>query len=191
MARPFLAIAAVVALTIALTAPTGAVPPPLKQPKWTELSPQQREILAPLSVDWNKLDSFRKKKWIGIAQRYPSLSPKEQQRLQHRMQAWAKLTPGERTRAREQYKNLKKEPPAQRQAIKEKWQEYVVLPDAEKERLKQSAKRKPTAKTAIGKGRPSAAVVAPAVPAPASLPVPVPALVPAPAPVPAPVPVQQ
>lgn len=177
MARASLTIIAIVALTLALAAPTGAVVPPLKQPKWSELSPQQREILAPLSVEWDKLESFRKKKWLGITQRYPSLSPQEQQRVQRRMQAWVKLTPEQRKQAREQYKNLKKTPPEQRQAIKQKWQEYEELPDAEKERLKQSAKRKPQAKSAAGKARPAAAVTVPAAP----VPVPVPAPIPAPA----------
>lgn len=166
MARASLTIVAVIALALALTVPAGAVVPPLKQPKWSELSPQQREILAPLSVEWDKLESFRKKKWLGITQRYPSLSPKEQQRVQRRMQAWVKLTPEERKQAREQYKNLQKTPPAQRQTIKQKWQEYEGLPDAEKERLKESAKRKPQPKSAAGKISPSAKVVAPAVPAP-------------------------
>ena len=28
----------------------------LKSPKWTELSPQEREVLAPLAPDWDALD---------------------------------------------------------------------------------------------------------------------------------------
>lgn len=169
MARASLTIVALLALTLALIVPAGAVVPPLKQPKWTELSPQQREALAPLSVEWDKLESFRKKKWLGIAQRYPTQSPQEQQRVQRRMQAWVKLTPAERQQAREQYKSLQKTPPAQRQAIKQKWQEYTDLPDAEKERLKQSAKRKPQPKSAAGKVSPAApapTVAAPIAPAP-------------------------
>ncbi len=177
MARASLTIVALVALVFALTLPAGAVVvvPPLKQPKWAELSPQQREVLAPLSVEWDKLESFRKKKWLGIAQRYPTLSPKEQQRMQHRMKAWVKLTPAERQRAREQYKSLQKTPPEQRQAIKQKWDEYKELPDAEKERLKQSTKRKPQPKTAAGKVSPAAAAVKPATSAAPVHPVPVPA----------------
>lgn len=161
MARAFLSIAAAVALLVALTCPVGAAVPSLKQPKWVELSPQQREILAPLSLEWDKLETFRRKKWLGIARRYPSLSPPEQQRMQRRMQAWVKLSPEERTQVREQFKNLKQAPPELRQAIKQKWQEYEELPEAEKERLKQSTKRKPQPKTAAGKPTPPAALPAP------------------------------
>ena len=151
MARTFLTITATIALLVALINPSSAAVPSLKQPKWGELSPQQREILAPLSLEWDKLESFRRKKWLGITRRYPSLSPEEQQRMQRRMQAWVKLTPEERTQAREQFKNLKQAPPELQQAIKQKWQEYEELPEAEKERLKQSTKRKPQPKTAAGK----------------------------------------
>ena len=166
MARAFLAIAAAVALLVALTVPADAAVPSLKQPKWAELSPQQREILAPLALEWDKLESYRRKKWLGISRRYSALSPEEQLRMQHRMQAWVKLPPEERAQVREQFKNLKQAPPEMRQTIKQKWQEYEGLPEAEKERLKQSAKRKPQPKTAAGK--PTPAVPAP-VPSPAPI----------------------
>ncbi len=162
MARAFLSIAAAVALLVALTFPVGAAVPSLKQPKWVELSPQQREILAPLSLEWDKLESYRRKKWLGIVRHYPALSPPEQQRMQRRMQAWVKLTPEERTQVREQFKNLKQAPPELRQEINKKWQEYEELPEAEKERLKQSAKRKPQSKIAGGKSAATTLAPAPA-----------------------------
>ena len=170
MARTSLASAAGIALFLALAAPAAAaiVVPPLKQPTWTELTPQQREILAPLSGEWDKLEFYRRKKWLGIAQRYPAMSAEEQVRLQRRMQAWTKLTPEERKRARESYKSLKKAPPEQREVIKQKWQEYKQLPDDEKERLKEAAKRKTTPKSGAGKAAPAAvAQPNPAPPAPA------------------------
>ena len=148
MARVSISIVAAVALLLAFTAPAGAVTPLLKQPKWVELSLQQREVLAPLAGEWDKLESYRRKKWLEIAQRYPSLSPDEQTRLQRRMQAWVKLTPEQRKQAREQYKTLQKVPPEQREAIKQKWQEYKELPPDEQERLKQRAKNKQPVATA-------------------------------------------
>jgi hypothetical protein len=45
---------------------------PLSQPSWSELNPDQKRILAPLSGDWDKMEGFRRKKWLGIAQRYQS-----------------------------------------------------------------------------------------------------------------------
>ena len=47
--------------------------------------------------EWNQLDAQRKQKWLGIAKRYPTLSPTEQQRVQEQMHAWAQLTPGAAT----------------------------------------------------------------------------------------------
>jgi len=174
MARAFLASAATVALLLALAAPASAGVPSLKQPEWMELSAQQREILAPLSIEWDQFASYRRKKWLGVARRYPSLSPTEQRRLQRRMQAWVKLTPEQREQARARFKTLEKAPPEQRQTIKQKWQEYEELPEAEKERLKQQGgRRKPQPKTVVGKHPPPAVVAAPtpiqpALPLPAS-----------------------
>ncbi len=134
------------AVALWLASPLGhAVPlPPLSQPSWTELSAEQKRILSPLSAEWDKMNGFQRKKWIGIVKRYPALSTDEQARLQRRMTDWAKLTPDERKRAREKYKSLQKGPPEKKEAAKLKWQEYEELPDSEKVRLKTEATRKPT-----------------------------------------------
>jgi len=97
-----------------------------------------------LAGEWDKMDGFRRKKWLGIAQRYPSLSPEEQARVQQRMTAWAKLTPDERKRAREKYLSLQKAPPEKKDAVKLKWEEYKELPEDERNRLKAEASQKPT-----------------------------------------------
>ena len=44
-----------------------ATPP---QPKWTELTVQQRVVLAPLSDEWDSMEYYRQKKWLGIALRF-------------------------------------------------------------------------------------------------------------------------
>src|SRR5215216_1759789 len=78
------------------------------KPGWTELTPAQQQVLAPLQGDWEQLDTTRRKKWVSIANRYPTMKPAEQQRLQKRMQEWAQLTPEERRAARARYQTLKK-----------------------------------------------------------------------------------
>ncbi|MBP9713655.1 MAG: DUF3106 domain-containing protein [Sterolibacterium sp.] len=130
----------------------------------------------PLSGEWDQLESFRRKKWLGIAQRYPSLPASEQQRVQHRMKAWINLSPGERQRVRDLYKNLQKAPPEQRASIMQKWQEYKELPDAEKERLRklqeqtrtQPKKTQPGTSSAQRSNTPSVAHPAPLVPSTSS-----------------------
>ena len=72
-----------------------------KQPAWGELNGEQRQILAPLESDWDQMEPQRKKKWVGIAKRYPKMKNDQQQRVQQQMQAWAKLTTAERRAARE------------------------------------------------------------------------------------------
>jgi hypothetical protein len=94
------------------------------RPGWSELTPAQQQVLAPVQGEWEQLDTVRRKKWITIADRYPTMKPAEQERLQKRMQEWAKLTPVERKAAREKYQNLKKQPPQKRDEVKRRWQEY-------------------------------------------------------------------
>lgn len=148
MAQAFLA---GIALALALVAPVQAVVPDLRSPMWVKLTPQQKQTLAPLAQDWDKLDDTHKRKWLGVADRYPNMAPEEQERIQKRMKNWAELTPDERRKAREQFKNLQKAPPEQREALKQKWQEYESLPESEKKRLKESAARQPAPKSAAGK----------------------------------------
>lgn len=93
------------------------------RPNWSELSPKQQAVLAPLAADWESLDSTRRKKWVTIANRYPRMGTEEQTRLQERMQAWAKLTPQQRRVARENYRALRQLPSPQRSSVREQWQQ--------------------------------------------------------------------
>ena len=144
------ATAAAITLALALLAPAHAVVPELGQPAWTALTPHQKEVLAPLVPEWDRLDDARKRKWLGIAARYPQMALDEQQRVQARMRQWASLTPEERRAAREQFRKLQSLHPEAREALKRKWQEYENLPDEEKKRLTESAAKRPVPKTAVG-----------------------------------------
>jgi hypothetical protein len=109
-------------LCIALSAFAAATDK--KQPDWSQLMPEQQQILAPLASDWNNFDDRKRKKWLLLAKRYPKMKPDQQQRLQTQMKDWAKLTPEQRRIARENYKKLAKQPPEKREAVKQKWQEH-------------------------------------------------------------------
>ncbi len=139
----------ILAVALWLASPFGhAVVPPLSQPSWVELTTEQRRILAPLSAEWDKMEGFRRAKWLGVAQRYQSLSSDEQARVQQRMIDWAKLTPDERKRARDKYKSMQKASPEKKEEVKLKWQEYKELPESEQTRLKSEASQKPTPRPA-------------------------------------------
>ena len=94
------------------------------RPAWSELTPEQQKILAPLAGEWDDLDATRRKKWIAIAKRYPKMKPPAQERLRKRMADWAKLTPEQRRAARERYQQLRKLPPEKRRQITRQWRAY-------------------------------------------------------------------
>jgi hypothetical protein len=128
-------------------APKAATKPAAKakanvRPAWAELTAEQQQILAPLKADWESLEPERRRKWIGIAKRYPAMKLAEQERVQRRMQYWAKLTPEQRRQARETYKQLVKVPPEKRGKLREQWAEYQQLPPQERESLTSEPRRR-------------------------------------------------
>ncbi|MDP2826599.1 MAG: DUF3106 domain-containing protein [Sulfuritalea sp.] len=151
MARARFGLILAIALWLASPLSHAVISPPLSQPSWVELSAEQKRVLAPLSGEWDNMEGFRRKKWLGIAQRYQSMAPDEQARMQRRMTDWAKLTPDERKRARDRYKSLQKAPAEKKEAVRLKWKEYKELPESEKIRLKAEASRKPTPRPAPSK----------------------------------------
>jgi len=146
--------------------------PQFEQPGWMALTPEQQAILAPLKKEWGEMDAFRRKKWIGIAQRYPAMTPAEQASMQRNMREWARLAPEERKIAREKYKSLQKIPPDKRQTVRQKWAEYSTLTDEEKDRFRKQAPVRPKVKTPskppAGVAPADKRVATPVVPAPRS-----------------------
>lgn len=151
MARARFAFAILGVSLLILAFPASAVVPPIRQPSWVELNADQQRILAPLAAEWDKLESYRRKKWLGIAKRYPSMSPEEQARIQRRMASWVKMTPSERNQARDKYLALQKASPEQKEALRQRWQEYKALPDTEKNRLKAEARSSSNPKAPAGR----------------------------------------
>ncbi len=105
-------------------------------PKWSELSAVQRNSLKPLERDWSTIDADRKEKWIEIAQRIPSMTPTERERIQARMTEWARLSPNERGQARIGFQQAKQASPKDRQA---QWEAYQALPAEQKRQLQARA----------------------------------------------------
>ena len=114
------------------------------KPTWSELNAAQQQALAPLAGEWDSLDAFRKNKWLAIGNRYATMKPEEQQRMQERMRDWIKLTPEQRRMARENYSRAQKLKPDQKSA---QWEQYQQLPEEEKKKLAAdaAAKKKVTA----------------------------------------------
>lgn len=127
-------------VVMAPPSPSVIATPP--QPSWSELNSRQKSILAPLSGEWDSLEYYRRKKWLGIVQRFPAMAPDEQRRIQTQMQEWSKLTPEQRRVARETFQTLKQMPPEKKLELKQKWEQYSSLPEEEKRKLKQEAASK-------------------------------------------------
>lgn len=151
-----------------------AAPPAKKSPSWSELTLAQQQILKPLAGEWDSLDATRRAKWLGIAKRYPKMTPIGQKRVQTRMAAWVKLSPDQRRTAREQYRTIGKLPPEKRQVVKQQWAEYQRLPDDVKKRLaaeqlKKTEKIEPRKRKKATKNAKTPVPVAPAMlPSPAT-----------------------
>ncbi len=114
-------------------------------PSWSQLNAQQRQALGPLEKDWSSIDAPRKAKWLEVSQRFASLPPEEQQRVQARMAEWARLTPAERGRARLNFQESKQLSSEHKQ---ERWDAYQALPDERRREL--AARAKPRDEHASG-----------------------------------------
>ncbi|MFB9241283.1 DUF3106 domain-containing protein [Massilia antarctica] len=99
---------------------------------WKDLSRPQQLALDPLKGEWDNMETARKQKWVDIANRYSSMKPDEQLRVQERMRDWIKLTPAERRLARENY-TLSKKLDKSKKSVE--WEKYQQLPDEEKKKL--------------------------------------------------------
>lgn len=121
----------------AAKAKTAKAPKPTR-PAWSELTPQQQQVLAPLQPDWENLEVERKRKWLGIAKRYPKMKPEEQDRVHKRMQAWANLTPEQRRQARENYRAMakaKQQDKNKKKTLAQQWADYQALPPEERAKV--------------------------------------------------------
>lgn len=143
-------IAAVIACALlAATAPAASAG---KNPSWSELTAAQQQILAPLEGEWDRLDATDKRTWLGVAKRFPKMTPIGQKRVHTRMRKWAKLTPEQRREARNRYRKLT---PRKRRKLEREWARYQALPPEERARL-EAPPEPPSVKGARGSRAPAA-----------------------------------
>ncbi|WP_293499350.1 DUF3106 domain-containing protein [Roseateles sp.] len=128
--------------------PAQPVLPPVSAlatvPTWQALTPAQRELLAPLEHDWDKLGLGQRSKWLNATPRLARLSPEELRRLHERMRDWAYLKPSERLDARVGFQVAKQVDAEQRQA---KWEAYQALPPERRQELAEKAAARRRAQT--------------------------------------------
>jgi hypothetical protein len=101
---------------------------------WSVLNEDQRLVLAPLEEDWSSLTTARQKKWVEVANRYPSMSDTDKSTLQSRMSEWAGLSTKQRQRARDNYLRILNISPEKKAAA---WESYQQLSAEDKKLLAQ------------------------------------------------------
>lgn len=138
-AQPKAASAASSAASKPTTAPKSST-----GPAWSELKPAEQVALKPLQNEWASIDDMRKRKWLRIAEHYPTMSESGQALLQTRMAEWAKMTPQERSKVRLHYLETRKIPATNRQAD---WKAYQALSPEERKALAARATPAPRAAT--------------------------------------------
>ena len=113
---------------------------------WSALNEDQRLVLAPLEEDWSSLTAARQKKWVEVANRYPSMTDNDKNTLQSRMSEWASLSTKQRQRARDNYLRILNFSPEKKAAA---WESYQQLSDEDKKLLaqKRAQTSKPSAVT--------------------------------------------
>jgi hypothetical protein len=111
---------------------------------WNKLSSEQKTALAPLQLEWEKLDEPRKQKWLLIASKYNQQKPEEQQRFHERVRAWVALSPEQKMQVRDNFARAEKITPEKRSL---QWQEYQQLSEEKKLELASQAKSKKTVTT--------------------------------------------
>jgi Protein of unknown function (DUF3106) len=114
----------VVVLWLCLGSAAALAQTTIENPAWSQLSPDEQRILAPIETEWDELGPQRKLKWLRIAKRFPTMKAEQQARLQDRMREWVTLSEERRRAARERYREIENLSVAERQVLHAKWEEY-------------------------------------------------------------------
>ena len=147
---------------------TNAVKPAAVGPAWSQLTPSQRQALAPLASSWDAgMSEPQKRKWLEISKNYTGMTPQAQATLNSRMNEWVALSPQQRAQARLNFgktQELARElTPEEKKA---RWEAYQALSPEEKQKLAATARPLPTgAATAIKPVAPQKLATLPAQPA--------------------------
>lgn len=120
-------------------AATPSTPPPAG-PGWEVLNTPQKLALYPLAERWALLSEVQKKRWLALAQTFPTLPEQEQEKLHDRMTEWASLSAQQRNQARLNYADSNR---LARDNKLAQWQAYQALSDEEKRKLAARAAPKP------------------------------------------------
>ena len=114
------------------TAATARAAASLKSSTWRQLTPMQRQALAPLGAQWSALTPQQQTKWLTISKNFNQLPVADQITMHSRMADWVDLSPQQRNLARLNFNQMQSLPKEDKKA---KWETYQALPAEEKRLL--------------------------------------------------------
>lgn len=114
-------------------APTALSAPPAN---WSNLTPKQQALLAPLERDWPGIPDSQRSKWLSATPTLATMSGEEIKRVHDRMRDWAQLSTADRLNARIGFQVARQLTAEQRQA---RWEAYQALPAEERRALADKA----------------------------------------------------
>jgi hypothetical protein len=104
---------------------------------WSQLSNDQRNMLAPLQSQWDQLAPRRQQRLAERSQGWEQLPPERRQMIGERLQRWAQMTPEQRqaaARGAHKFRNLSD---ADRERLKDTYRRFQALPPEERRALLQ------------------------------------------------------
>ncbi len=106
---------------------SGNASPKLRKrprPAWSELTPAQQQVLAPLQPEWEQLDTTRRRKWVTIADRYPDDEARPAAAAAEAHAGVGEAHAGGAARRPRALPDPDKQPPQKREEVKRLWEEY-------------------------------------------------------------------
>lgn len=105
----------------------------LADTEWSELSPKQQELLAPLENEWNSMTDSQRERWLKVGRKYEGEPAERQAIMRERVSTWSGLSPREKAAARENYKALKEKRQGERNSS---WNSYQSLDPKKRDEFK-------------------------------------------------------
>lgn len=105
-----------------VSTPAVQAAPPSKA--WQQLTPRQKQALAPLGAQWSALTAQQQIKWLTISENFTQLTVADQITMHARMADWVGLSPQQRNLARLNFNKLQNLPKEDKKA---KWEAYQAL----------------------------------------------------------------
>jgi hypothetical protein len=118
--------------TLNATPKTERAALPASSSAWRQLTPMQRQALAPLGAQWGALTAQQQAKWLTISKNFTQLPVADQITMHSRMADWVDLSPQQRNLARLNFNQMQSLPKEDKKA---KWEAYQALPEEQKRLL--------------------------------------------------------